>query len=205
MRAAGLILAGGRGSRMGEGPPKPLRVLGHEPLVARVAAPLRQLCDPVFINAGEDDDYRFLGLPTIADLRSGFQGPLAGIEAGLRHLARIDGAPDRLLVVPGDTPFLGHAGLERLLLDADDPCKVRVARFRDRLQPTVALWPVACLPSLSRWLDSGGPRAVRAVLEALNYRPVDFCAVRGLPDENPFFNVNTPEDLAAASASESVL
>ena len=110
VKPAGLILAGGRGSRMGEGPPKPLRLLGGRPLISHVAERLRGAVDPLLVNAAEPAAYAALGLPVVADLRPGFQGPLAGIEAGLAHLAGHGGpmpSPDgagRHAVPPGGSP-----------------------------------------------------------------------------------------------------
>ncbi len=141
VRPAGLILAGGRGTRMGGGTPKPLRLLSDRPLIAHVADRLRGVVDPLLLNANDAAAYEAFGLPVVPDLRPGFQGPLAGIETGLAYLAH-NGGPDRLLTLAGDTPFLPKDILAHF---PDTPDRPVVARHRGRLHPTVGLWPVAVL------------------------------------------------------------
>lgn len=81
----GIVLAGGRSSRMGGGD-KCLQPLGGEPMLAHVLARLRPQVSDIVINANSDGFAGF-GLPVVADSVSGFQGPLAGIEAGLTWVA----------------------------------------------------------------------------------------------------------------------
>ena len=206
MKPAGLILAGGRGTRMGGGVAKPLRILQGRPLIAHVAASMAPICDPLLVNAAEPEDFAFLGLPVIADRRSGFEGPLAGIEAGLAALRDMTAkragagaavpAPRHLLVAPADTPFLDAAVFGALLSDPGE--RPVVARFDDRLQPGVALWPLAALDGLTVWLDASGSRAIRHFLEAVGFDAVTIETRPGAPADDPFFNINTPDDLAFA-------
>ena len=195
MKPAGLILAGGRGIRMGVGLPKPLRLLSGRPMVAHVADRLHSTVDPLLLNTGDAAAYEMLGLQVVPDLRPNFQGPLAGIEAGLEHLARYDG-PALLLTLPGDTPFLPQDIVMHFPAVTDRPV---VARHRGRLHPTVGLWPVDLLPVLSAWLDdSGNNRSIRAFLGTIDFSMTDVPDEPGAPGGDPFFNVNTAEDLAVA-------
>ncbi|MDY8109424.1 molybdenum cofactor guanylyltransferase MobA [Fulvimarina sp. 2208YS6-2-32] len=197
-RIGAIILAGGRGSRMGGDIPKPLRMLAGRPLIAHVLDRLADL-DPVVINAQDDGTFDAFGDGVAPDLRPGFEGPLAGIEAGLAwhaHDAEEDAA-SHVIVVPSDTPFLPQTLKDRLLAEAT-PTEIVVARHGGRLHPTVALWPVALLSTLSQWLDDERPRALRAFLDHAGYRTVPFGDGTDAAPDDPFFNINTLDDLSRA-------
>ena len=180
---------------MGGGTPKPLRLLSDRPLIAHVADRLRGVVDPLLLNANDAAAYEAFGLPVVPDLRPGFQGPLAGIETGLAYLAH-NGGPDLLLTLAGDTPFLPKDILAHF---PDTPDRPVVARHRGRLYPTVCLWPVAVLFPLSTWLNDGGnDRAIQAFLGQIGFDTVDVPDEPDAPGGDPFFNVNTPDDLAVA-------
>ncbi|RFC62939.1 molybdenum cofactor guanylyltransferase [Fulvimarina endophytica] len=196
--AGAVILAGGRGSRMGEGEPKPLRILAGRPLIAHVADRLGAI-RPVVVNAPADGSFDAYGDHVAPDLRSGFQGPLAGIEAGMDWLGAEDERMTHALVLPSDTPFLPNDLVPLLLAEASSS-RVLVASHRGRLHPTVSLWPITLLSTLAEWLDDERPRAIRAFLDHAGYRTVSFDDLAGDwgPEGDPFANVNTPEDLAQA-------
>ena len=164
-------------------------------MVAHVADRLRGAVDPLLLNAGDAPAYEMFGLRVVPDLRPGFQGPLAGIEAGLAHLAQTNG-PGCLVSLPGDTPFLAQDIVLHFPDAADRPA---VARHRGRLHPTVGLWPVDLLPVLSAWLDdSHDNRSIQVFLSTTAFSVVDVPDEPGAPGGDPFFNVNTPDDLAVA-------
>src|SRR4051794_24267998 len=101
MGVTGLILAGGRGRRMG-GVDKGLQVLRGKPMIAWVLARIAPQVDEVLINANQNlGEYRRFGPRVVPDGISGFAGPLAGLQAGLD-------AAEHLLVAtcPCDSPFL---------------------------------------------------------------------------------------------------
>ena len=198
MRPAGLILAGGRGSRMGGAVPKPLRLLCGRAMLAHVVDRLAGSCAPLWINAPAGAGYEPFGLDLVADRRADFRGPLAGVEAGLTRLADEPAPATHLLTLPGDTPFL-PVDIVRRMTEAAGGRPV-VARFAGRLQPTVSLWPLAILPDLTAWLDAERPLAMRAFLDAVGHDAVDIPPNDNAPRGDPFFNVNTPDDLALAEA-----
>jgi len=201
----GVILAGGRAQRMG-GADKALLQLGGLSLVARVAARLAPQCTDLAISANGDPT-RFAGIlpaaavPVLPDVPpagvGAFPGPLAGILAGM------DWAAGRglacVIVVAADTPFL-PADLVPRLRAAGSPTGPAIAASPDgegrlRRHPTVGLWPVALRADLRAALTAGERRlglwADRhgAAVAAFPGGPLD-----------PFFNVNTPDDLATAEA-----
>lgn len=191
----GAILAGGLARRMGGGD-KGLREVGGRTILARVASRLGPQCDGLVLNAnGDPARFAALGLAVVPDSLPGFAGPLAGILAVLDWAAV--NRPDIRYVASAaaDTPFLPgdlvarlHAG--RAAADLPLAC----AASGDRVHPVVALWPVALRGDLRRAVVEEGERKVgrwsaRHGIAAVSWpdAPVD-----------PFFNANTPEDLAEA-------
>lgn len=192
---AGMVLAGGRGTRMGAGPSKPLRLLGGVPLIQHVLVRLEEFCRPVLINARNRKPYEALGYRVVHDLREGYPGPLAGIEAGLHELSQRSERTTHLLVLPADTPFLPRSLLAPFHAHETVPS---IAALGERLQPTVGLWPLSILPTLSQWLDDGRSLAIRAFLDHTDLVVVPFQPSVDAPNGDPFFNVNTQADLAEA-------
>lgn len=191
----GVILAGGQATRMGGGD-KGLRSLGGQTLLARVEARLAPQVAGLALNAnGDPARFAGLGMPVIADSVAGFAGPLAGVLAGLDWAAE-QGA-QTIVTAAADTPFfpcdlvpqllLASEGMEHPLVLATTPDPQR-GRAR---HPTFGLWPVALRDDLRAALE-GGLRKVVLWTEKHGGREALF------PDEDAFFNVNTPDDLARA-------
>ncbi|MBO0903177.1 NTP transferase domain-containing protein [Jiella sonneratiae] len=192
-----MILAGGRGSRMGGAVPKPLVELAGRPLIAYVIDRLSAQAGPLILAAPRGVGFERFGLDLAPDRRPDLPGPLAGIEAGLEAAAhRLPAGPAYLLVTPGDTPFLPADLAARLAAPAaQTPVIVRFSGVR---QPAVGLWPVAVLPALTAWLDDGRPLAIRAFLDTIGHQEVAIPASPSAPGGDPFFNVNSPGELALA-------
>ncbi len=185
---AAVVLAGGGARRMG-GQDKPLLDVGGMPILARVVATIRPDVHAIAISAnGDPARFAAFGLPVLSDGAFQGEGPLAGVLAGLDWAATV--GADALLTVPGDTPFV-PAGLAAAL--APPPA---CASSNGRAHHLVALWPVACRGELRRVLSAPGRRDIARFAHAIAMRRVDFPAAKW----DPFLNVNTPEDLAAARA-----
>jgi len=191
----GVILAGGLSSRMGGGD-KGLRVLGDRPLLLHVIQRLRPQVDRLVLNAnGDPARFAGLNLPVIPDSVPDFAGPLAGVLAGMDWAA--DELPEAhyIVTVPADGPFLPRdlvAHLGKALLDED--AELAVAASAGQLYPVIGLWPVALREDLRRALTAEDVHKVdawtaryRRVTATFSTEPVD-----------PFFNANTPEQLAEA-------
>jgi molybdopterin-guanine dinucleotide biosynthesis protein A len=190
MGITGIILAGGMGRRMG-GVDKGLVELDGKPMVAHALARLSPQVDAVLINANQNQDrYAALGCPVVADAVGGFAGPLAGLHAGMTA------AETPLVVtVPCDSPFLPLDLVARLAaaLERDD-AQLAVARTFDQPHPVFALVRRDVLPHLASFLQDGGRKidAWYATLRIVEV-PFDDC-------EAAFRNINTADELAAASA-----
>lgn len=185
----GVILAGGQARRMGGGD-KALVRLGGRSLLDHVAGRIGPQVARLALNAN-GDAARFVGagLPVLPDPVVGYPGPLAGVLAAL-DWAVAAGVP-HVVTVACDTPFLPCDLVPRLILAADGG--PAVAGSGGRLHPTAALWPVALRAPLARALAEGEARVGHWAM-AQGAAVAEFAP--GPPD--PFLNLNTPADLAAA-------
>jgi molybdopterin-guanine dinucleotide biosynthesis protein A len=187
VRILGAILCGG-GPRGGMAD-KPLALFAGVPLAGRVAARLAPQVEAVVLVAGDPAKLAPLGLRVIDDGPMAGQGPLSGLHSALLTAER-EGF-DALLSVPCDLPFL-PANLAVRLAAAGPPA---IAVSSGRMHHLVGLWPVAVLRDLAMCLAEPFSRSVEAWADRLRPKPVIFA---GKPD--PFFNVNTPADVARATA-----
>jgi molybdopterin-guanine dinucleotide biosynthesis protein A len=197
---AGVVLAGGRATRLGGGD-KPLRLLGGKPMLAGILERLKPQVGPVAISAnGDPARFAEYGLPVLAD--EGRQaGPLAGILSGLAW-AKAETKSKAVLTVAGDSPFF-PADLAARLGDAvaGRPGCIAAAASGSRRHPVFALWPIALEADLRDFLAQSTIFSVAAFLDRHGATSVDFpMASAGDKILDPFFNVNTPEDLAEAQA-----
>lgn len=166
---------------------KPLLDVGGQAMIGRIIAALAPL--PVAISAnGDSARFAEFACPVLPDGPFAGQGPLAGLLAGLDWAAAC--SAESLLSVPGDTPFV-PSGLAGVLAPAP-ACAASAGQAHN----LVALWPVDCRAALRAWLATAGSRAVGRFAASIAMRAVDFPVRRG----DPFLNVNTPDELAAARA-----
>lgn len=178
------ILAGGQGRRMG-GIDKGLLEWQGRPLIEHLLRAIEPQVGAVLINANRNPDaYRRYGHPLARDQLEGYQGPLAGIAA---CMSRADS--EYIVTLPCDGPRLPSDYIARLtsaLARGDNP--IAVAHDGERLQPVHALLPIALLPDLKAFLDSG-QRKVDIWYSEHGYTPADFSDRPGV-----FANINRPED-----------
>ena len=198
-QVAGVILAGGLSRRMGGGD-KSLRALNGKPLIRHVIERLSGQSGPIALNAnGDSSRFSPFGLPVIPDATTDFAGPLAGVLAGLRWAA--EAAPDARFIVSAacDTPFFPSDLVEKLLASTGEsyPC-IALAASDGKAHPVFGLWPVDLADDLALSLEAG----TRKVLDWTDRHPhfiVEFAFANcGRTRVDPFFNANTPEDLAKA-------
>lgn len=187
----GIILAGGLATRMGGGDKGLLR-LGGRTVLDHVIGRLAPQVAEIAINAnGDPDRFKAFGLPVRPDSIEGFAGPLAGVLAGLDWAAE-QGA-ETVVSVAADTPFFPCDLVPRLLLAAEGMATpLALAATPDGRHPTFGLWPVALRDDL-RGALMGGLRKVVQWTDRHGAAEAFFD-----PEGGPFFNVNTPEDLATA-------
>jgi molybdopterin-guanine dinucleotide biosynthesis protein A len=179
---------------------KPLLSLGKISLIDHVSRRLKPQVATIGLSAnGDPARFAATGLPVLEDTVPGYAGPLAGILAGLDWTARQTGCR-WLTSVAGDTPFFPDNLVERLVTAAHDrPGAIAVASSNGRWHPTFALWPLALSDALHHFLVEEDNRRVSAFMERQGYVHVEFpMNETGGQRIDPFFNINTPDDLAAA-------
>lgn len=199
-KIAGILLAGGRSSRMGGGD-KGLRILAGHTMLGRAAERLAPQVAALALSAnGDPQRFDALGLPVLADTIAGFfAGPLAGILAGMDWAAR-EGDRTHLVSAASDTPFFPHDLVSRLFrAAADGPERIAIAASGGKSHPVFGLWPLALRHSLRRFLEDGATYKVTAFVERHEFALADF-PMLALKDgsADPFFNINTEGDLAEA-------
>jgi molybdopterin-guanine dinucleotide biosynthesis protein A len=180
---------------MGGGDKARIRIADRT-ILERVLATFKPQCARVILNAnGDPARFADTGLPVVADSVPDFPGPLAGILSGLDWAAAH--APDMgdMVSVPGDCPFLPGDLVERLEAArhaAGTP--LACARSGEWRHPTVALWRVALRDELRNAVVGEGLRKIES------WTARHGVAIADWPDTpvDPFFNVNTPEDVAQA-------
>jgi len=187
---AGLILAGGRATRMG-GRDKAEIELAGQTLLARTVARARPQVGRLLLNANRDPaQFARYGLPVLPDTIGDHWGPLAGILAGLEHLRESWPHITWLASFPTDSPFFPESLVARLA-EALPGRELAMASSRGRLEPVFALWPVSLAGEL-RGALAGGVRKVEDFARRYRLATIDF-------PSDAFFNVNTPEDLMLAA------
>ena len=187
-----MILAGGLSSRLGGGDKCLIELCGR-PLLAHVISRLAPQVDPVGLNAnGDPARFAGYGLPVWPDPVAGYPGPLAGFLAAL-DFARDTGCTFAATAA-ADTPFLPENLVSRLATASEAAGMVpAVAASQGRAHPVFALLPVSAHTALRDAL-AGGARKVMDWLQAQGAVTVDFA----VGDHDPFFNINTPDDLEIA-------
>jgi molybdopterin-guanine dinucleotide biosynthesis protein A len=207
MKPLGVILAGGRSTRMGGGDKGRLDIDGQS-LLSRVRDRLAPQVAGLALNAnGDADRFDDLDLPVVADSIEGFAGPLAGVLAGLDWAAE-QGA-EAIVTAAADTPFFPSNLVQLLTAVAEGQAQPLVMattlRTGDELKsgggkrvnrhPTFGLWPVSLRDDLRAELQNG-LRKVVLWTDKHGGRETLFPST----PFDPFFNVNTPEDLEQAKS-----
>ena len=192
---AGVVLAGGLARRMGGGH-KALQLVGGRTVLARLVGRLRPQVGALALNVNADPArFAAFGLPVLPDDLPGNPGPLAGVLAGLDWAAAQTEGPAWVLTAPGDTPFLPADLVARLHDERRRAgAALAVAASAGRTHPVVGVWPVSLRADLRRAVAEEGIRKIDRFTARYAVAVAEWAA----EPLDPFFNVNTPEDLAEA-------
>ncbi len=191
----GLLLAGGQARRMGGGD-KCLKEVGGRTLLELVVERARPQVGALVLNAnGDSGRFAAVGLPVVADPVPGFAGPLAGVLAGLEWAAANRPGAAWIASLATDTPFFPGELVARLREAAQrEVADIAVAASGGRAHPVFALWPVRLAGELRHALVEEGARKIDLWTARYRTATVEFPA----EPFDPFFNLNTPEDVAEA-------
>ncbi len=178
----GVILAGGRSTRMG-GQDKGLVQLGEKALYQHVMNRLRPQVSQIIISANRNlQCYQESGLPVVSDLTADYPGPLAGILAGL-----VNARTEWIVCAPCDVPDFPLNLVEQLWSHKGNALAA-YACDGEREHPTFALLHTGLVADLTRYLAQG-ERKLMLFMTAVNAQQVMFSG-----QQNAFRNLNTPED-----------
>ena len=185
-KTIGLILAGGRSTRMG-GNDKAFISLKGKLLLAHLLDRLKPQVDEIVINSNVDmERFHKFDAPVIPDILRGYLGPLAGIHAGLTAFP-----DDYLLTVAVDLPFIPRDLAARLKTQSDGSHCCYASDGKNHA--LAILWPPGMAIAVENFLKEG-KHSIRDWL-ALHGTPVVF---QPTPDADIQFNINSPEDLTRA-------
>jgi molybdopterin-guanine dinucleotide biosynthesis protein A len=186
----GVIFAGGASRRFSQD--KVPAKLDGIPLLQRVADRFGPQADTLAVSGQHRPEFPF---PNIPDRLHG-AGPLAALSSVLR-LAAQQKWP-LVATVSGDTPFIPRDMVARLAaaLQGHD---CAVASRQGVLHPTCAVWATRACATIEAAFD-GGVRSLHRAISGLDAAQVDFSATGDGPGGDPFFNINSQEDMAAAEA-----
>ncbi len=186
---SGIVLAGGRSSRMGQ--PKALLPFDGTPLIVHIVDALKRLFDQVIVVAAAGQPLPDMPVKLVQD-DVPFQGPVGGICYGLRAADA-----EAAFVTSCDSAFLNRDLIAHLIAEIPD-YDVVVPRWGDRLQPLHAVYRRSVLPLLQEQLVRGELRPV-FLFDRVRTRTIEEEEIRRFdPDGASFFNMNTPQDYAAA-------
>ncbi len=191
MKILGAVIAGGKSSRMG-GREKSFLVLDGASLLDRTLSRLRFQVDAVIINAnGDATRFAASGAAVVEDVLTDIGTPLAGLHAALCYGANHDF--EAVVTVPSDAPFL-PLDLVKRLVDAGDVTGAAIARSDGQDHHLTGIWTTSMAKPLGHLIESEGLRRVQDFVTKAKAGKVDWAAV----PHDPFFNINTPEDLETA-------
>ncbi|CAI1198770.1 molybdenum cofactor guanylyltransferase MobA [Serratia quinivorans] len=178
----GIILAGGRATRMG-GEDKGLIQIAGIPLYQYVLSRLRPQVGQIAISANRNQArYGESGLPIVSDLTPDFSGPLAGMLAGLKHATT-----EWVVFVPCDVPDFPATLVDQLWQQKGNSLAA-YASDGERAHPTLALLHTSLAPQLKEYL-ARGERKLMLFLDAAGARQIVFS-----DHQTAFHNLNTRED-----------
>lgn len=191
----GVLLAGGL-SRRFHGGDKCLQVLGGITLLERIAALAAPQVGALVLNInGDAGRFPDLGLPVLSDTLAGHAGPLAGVLSAMDFAS--EHIPDARWVATfaTDAPFVPNNWVGCVLAAVTrEQARLGTVTSKARRHPVIGLWPVSLRTELRHALEVDGVRKVAAWTSGYKVATVDF----EFEHIDPFFNINTPDDLAAA-------
>ena len=186
-RIAAVILAGGRGERLG-GVNKAEIVFGGERLIERVVRAVGG-SDPLLVAVGSTGYVPPIGRP-IPDLPGDYAGPVAGVAAAIDSMSGL--SAEWLLSLAVDTPFFPLDFVGRAIAIAGDADCI-LGCFGSQDYPTNALWRLEAIRTLPDSVRAGSaPRSLKRLAATLRTTRLDYAK---LSADDPFLNANTPQDL----------
>ncbi len=187
MQTTGIILAGGRSSRLKRN--KALIVMNGKRIIEIIYSKIKSLLNEVIIISDNPEDYFFMKIKVCKDIYTGM-GPLAGIHSGL-----INSNTERNLVISCDLPLIS-AEAAASIISFNSPKPVVLYRQNMHTQYLFGIYSKKCIPAIENSLHAGSCR-IRDFIMKTEAEIVE----TSFPEEI-FFNLNTPEDLRVLKSME---
>jgi len=190
MDITGIILAGGKSSRMGQD--KGLLLLNNKPLVQHIIEALKPITSNIIIIAN-NDDYKSFGYTVYNDIIKE-KGPVGGIYTALSYTSTLNN-----IVISCDTPFVTTELLEFLLSKSKNNL-VTIPSFNNKTHPLIGVYKQTGITAFKNALDDNDPNVFKLKLmlvnQSLNCNIVN--VDKAFNNEKLFYNINTPTDLKQA-------
>ena len=183
MRITGIILAGGKSSRMGE--EKAFIMFNGVRLIERAISVLESFCDTILISS-DNEALACFGYPVVEDEHKGI-GPIAGLVTALK----VSQNPHHL-VIPCDTPFVGPIVYERLIRSSEGYDAVIAGTSCGLREPLIGYYHRTALTAIQNQISRGDFKLQNA-LDSMNMKVIVF------PQKSCFKNINAPSDLVSLS------
>ncbi len=182
----GVILAGGKSSRMGVN--KALLQLGKQKIIERIVDLMCSIFSEVIIITNTPEEYEFLNLPLFEDIYK-WKGPLAGIHSALIH-----SQTEKIFVLSCDVPLMSKEMVE-YIIDYESNKPIKFCEAAGYHQPLVGLYSKRILNDLEQFLknDDVSDKRFHHFLKVVDSEIIHPEKLSFYRDEI-FFNVNKPED-----------
>ena len=195
-----VLIAGGKSRRFGGGI-KTLTKINGESIFEKIIDVLKKQNTNILINSNyKNEVFHKTNFPIIEDLDNNFQGPLAGIYACMKWLNKKKFNTDWLLTVPSDTPFLPNNLLEIFKSKLKNKTNILIARSNGKIHPIIGMWNISLYNNLKNELESENRKIMEWVYKN-NFDFVDF----NNRNYDPFFNINTKEDIVEAQNIDKII
>ena len=189
MRIAGLIIAGGKSSRMGQN--KALIHFKQKPLIEHVYDRLKYQVEKVYININQACNNFKYKENIIPDKKQNYQGPLAGLDAALQMIQT-----EWLQIAPCDSPFLPLDPTQILMNKSKQSLhKIIIPQTQNNIHPTLGLFHSSIADDLNLFLKNKD-RGFINFINSVGFEGVSF------ENEHAFVNINTPEELEKYEKNE---
>lgn len=198
----GVILAGGLARRMG-GEDKILLPLGDRVILDEIIDRLQPQVAALLLNSNRAASrFSSYSLPVAADIVDGFIGPLAGVLTGMVWTRKHYPDCRWIVTVAADTPFFPTDFVTRMqAAQQTEQADIACAWSHGRRHPVFALWPLALERDLYHAVTVAGTRKIRLWTDQFRVAEVDFGTIDN-EAADPFFNINTPDDLTRLQAGQ---
>ena len=192
-----VIMIGGKSTRLGGGI-KSFIEFNNKNIFDRILAKTKPQIKNIIINCNtEEPKLKKYNLPIIKDIKKGYLGPLAGIHSTMTWLKNNKKNIEWVITLPGDTPFIPFNLINRFKNKISPKVKIILAKSDNNIHPIIGAWHLSLLTSLDKNLEKGN----RKIMSWAKIHPIDYVDFQS-KDYDPFFNINTKQDIKIAEKIE---